>query len=300
MKRILKIFGRLDAGGAELRTLDLIREINHRNLADVKFHILCLSGEKGILDEEFKNYGVKIHYLKLKSLEFLPRFFVLLKKEEINVIYSNVFLFSGIFMFIGWLLNVPERITHIRTLFDEKSNFIRTIRNVVLKKAITLFSTSLIGVNKAVIIENFGRSQLDIQKTEVLYNGLRVNVNEKYINKINSGGNQLNIIHIGRQVSAKNHNKLIEVFIEIAKINPNSHLYLIGKQDKLITKQLEIRLTENNLSHKVNFVGVVSDVEKYFIGKNLLIFPSKREGLPGVVLESVKNGVPVLASNLKN
>jgi len=298
MKKVLKIFGKLDPGGAELRTLELINELNNRKITSFEFHILALSGQRGLLDEQFEKNGVKIHYIKLKNKKFITKFIKMINHEKINVIYSNVFLFSGIFMFLGWLLRIPRRITHIRTLYDDKKGRGRSLRNSVLRFLIKAFSTDLVGVNKAVIVENFGEKELLKSKTTILYNGIifegsSVNKEEK-----NKERNYINIVHVGRQVKAKNHLKLIEVFIEINKQYKNSNLFLLGKQNQDITLKIESLLKEEGISHKVFFLGVQNNINEHLKNKELMIFPSTREGLPGVVLESLKNGVPVLASDI--
>lgn len=296
MIRIIKLFGRLNPGGAEIRTLELITEINKRKVPNLEFHILVLSGEKGSLDETFTEQGVKIHYMRLYRVDFMIKFIKLIRKEKINVLYSNVFLFSGVFMLIGWFLRVPIRISHIRTLFDEKEDYKRRIRNIVLKYLIRRFSTTIIGVNRSVLKRNFGKYLGEDEKYKILPNGISV----KEINKNNPfKKDQINIIHIGRQVVAKNHFKLIGTFIKLNEFYPDSVLHLIGHVDDEINRKIQKVVQENNLQERVINWGVQEEIPKFFEGKNLLIFPSTREGLPGVILESLAYGVPVLASNIE-
>lgn len=295
MIKIVKTFSRLDPGGAETRTLQLIEEINRNNTNEIEFHILCLSGEKGTLDSSFLEQGVKLHYMKLKKITFLPNFIKLTKKEKFNVIHSNTFLFSGFFMLLGKFLKIPVRISHIRTLFDEKENSFRKIRNSILKKMIFSYSSLVIGVNEAVLKNNFKEYHGKAEKFRILYNGISPNLPTRTdIEK----SDEINFIHIGRQVNAKNHKKLILVFIEINRMYPNSCLTLVGKIDEKIMAGINDLLNKHSLTEKVKFLGVQSDINKILQNKNLLIFPSIREGLPGVVLEALSNGVPVLASDI--
>lgn len=294
--KVLKVFGKLDPGGAELRTLELLTEIS-KTESNIEFHILVLSGEKGILDTEFENKKVKIHYIKLKKVSFLKKFVELIKNEKIDVLYSNVFLFSGIFMLLGYLLKVPKRIAHIRTLYDEKKGFLRNIRNKILICLIKNFSTQIVGVNKSVIIENFGKNQLKNKKTRILYNGFKFNEASCEKEKKNVQ-TEFNIIHVGRQVKAKNHIKLINIFAEITHKIPNSRLYLVGKTNEKIMNDINEILIKEKICDKVEFLGIQNDMDSIFANKDILIFPSEREGMPGVILESLKNGVPVLSSSI--
>lgn len=296
--KILKLFGKLDQGGAEVRTLELIKEIKEKKSNHFDFHILVLSGESGSLDQEYKKCGVQIHYIKLKSLKFIFKFYSLLKKEKFDVLYSNVFLFSGVMMFFGKIFNIPTRISHIRTLYDEKEkdSMIRKIRNFILKKFIVKFSDQVIGVNKVVLTRNFGNIEKFREKFIVLNNGIKPVDLEIKLNT--NKCRNINIIHIGRQVPAKNHVKLLNVFAAFNKIYPDSKLHLVGKTSKDIEYQLNKIIDDNQIKSNVISWGVSSDINSLFLNKNLLILPSVREGLPGVVLESLANGVPVLASDI--
>ncbi|MBK5462549.1 glycosyltransferase [Peribacillus sp. TH27] len=293
-KNVLKIFGKLDPGGAELRTLDLIKEIKLLN-QDIKFHILVLGGKEGSLDSTFRDLGVNIYYIKLKKFDFIIKFFMLIKKEKINIVYSNVFLFSGFFMLLSKIFRVPHRITHIRTLYDEKENFIRKYRNKVLKLLIKKYSNYIVGVNESVLLENFGTEIYQNTKFQILYNGIK---NPRRFEIKDIDDNNINIIHIGRQTKAKNHKKLIRIFVEINKKLPNSYLHLVGKPDEMIEKEIMQLISKNNLDEKVIFWGVQENVYSHLNNKKVMIFPSIREGLPGVLLEAMSMGIPVVASDI--
>lgn len=296
MKKVLKTFSKLNAGGAEVRTLEMITEINNRQIDGIEFHIIALSGEAGILDNKFKEQGVKIHYIKLKNYKFLFEFIKLINKEKINVLYSNIFLFSGVFMLLGRILNVPLRISHIRTLFDEKETKFRKFRNYFLKNLIIKYSTYIIGVNKAVLSRNFKRFELNNSQYKVLFNGIK---SRKQMNTDTKAGERINIIHIGRQVPAKNHIKLLEIFIEVNKFYPESTLHLIGQTNEKINEKILDVIKKYKIEKNVKILGVRDDVSHLLNNKNIMIFPSMREGLPGVVLEALACGVPVLASNIE-
>jgi len=296
MIKILKTFSKLDEGGAETRTLQLIREIKKREIKDLEFHILSLSGEEGKLDQEFLREDAIIHYIKLKELKFIPKFIKLVKNEKFDILYSNLFLFSGVFMLFGRILNVPSRVSHLRTLFDEKENSIRFFRNIILKVLIKKYSTLIIGVNESVLKRNFKEHDISNDKFKVLYNGISSD-SPSLMNCTKN--NQINIVHVGRQVKAKNHRMLMSIFVEIKKLYPNSYLTLVGKMDDKVMEELNSIIEENSIGNFVNFLGVQNNINKVFENKDLLVFPSVREGLPGVILEALSNGVPVLASDIE-
>ena len=52
------------------------------------------------------------------------------------------------------------------------------------------------------------------------------------------------------------------------------------------------------LAAKVTFAGERADVPRLLKAFDVLLFPSKWEGLPGAVLESCAAGLPVVASDI--
>lgn len=100
--------------------------------------------------------------------------------------------------------------------------------------------------------------------------------------------------HVGRMNEQKNHKYLLEVFAAYHIKNKNSVLYLIG--DGPLSSQLREQVKLMNMEESVYFVGSVSDVEIYLQAMDIMIFPSKFEGLPNVVLEWQAEGLPCIIS----
>ena len=79
------------------------------------------------------------------------------------------------------------------------------------------------------------------------------------------------------------------------KYNNNKHLLLLGEGPTLNKcKQLAASL---NLIDYIHFLGAKDDVDNYFQASSISILSSPAEGLPTVLIESMRNGVPVVATN---
>jgi glycosyltransferase involved in cell wall biosynthesis len=55
---------------------------------------------------------------------------------------------------------------------------------------------------------------------------------------------------------------------------------------------------QKGINAKVRFAGIRSDTARILKSADALLFPSVSEGLPGVILEAVAAGLPIVASDL--
>jgi glycosyltransferase involved in cell wall biosynthesis len=143
-----------------------------------------------------------------------------------------------------------------------------------------------------------------IGKKTVLYNGVDKALFHKYNDmqlevirkKLNFSKHNLNVGFIGGLVSVKNAELLPQIFSGIYIEIPNTRFYVIG--DGKLRKSIEDQC--NALKIPVTFLGnLESSVMPSIINcMNLIILPSKNEGMPLVTLESLSCGVPVIGSRV--
>lgn len=103
------------------------------------------------------------------------------------------------------------------------------------------------------------------------------------------------ILSVGRLITSKNFNRLIDIF---SRIDDNEWLLIIvgGDSDKqknslLLKKQID-RLGLNN---RVFLEGSQKNVEKYLLESSIFTFASASEGFPNVIGEAMSAGLPVVA-----
>ena len=103
------------------------------------------------------------------------------------------------------------------------------------------------------------------------------------------------VLTVGRLISSKHHDKLIETFLEIA--NPGWQLVIVG-YDHLKQKNSETLkriIDENNAEDRVILAGKQSDVDSFYLKSKLFAFSSSSEGFPNVIGEAMSAGLPVVA-----
>ena len=105
-------------------------------------------------------------------------------------------------------------------------------------------------------------------------------------------------IFIGRQVQFKGFAVAVRAFTNIANEYSQVKLLLVGERDPLhptglcAAEEKYLRSSQN-----IVHVGWVNDVAKYLAISDANVFPSKREGMPVNLMESLAMGVPVITSN---
>src|SRR5690606_12677599 len=72
----------------------------------------------------------------------------------------------------------------------------------------------------------------------------------------------------------------------------------IGNDKTNIGDEIKRQVIDLKLTESIFILGVQDEIEKYLAISDVLLFPSLWEGLPGVILESLSAGVPVICSDI--
>ena len=101
--------------------------------------------------------------------------------------------------------------------------------------------------------------------------------------------------NVGRFSREKNHKFLIKLYKEFHTKHSKSVLLLVGKGPE---KNKIIDLIRNNgLIDSVIIINSLDNIHGFLCGIDIFVFPSKYEGLPGVVIEAQSTSTPILMSS---
>lgn len=103
------------------------------------------------------------------------------------------------------------------------------------------------------------------------------------------------IITAGRLDNQKGQWHLIRVFSEIAKLDDELQLVILGRGK--IESQLRELVSKYNLNHRIHFLGFQENPFKFIKNSNLFVLPSKHEGFPNALAEAMACGVPVVSTD---
>jgi glycosyltransferase involved in cell wall biosynthesis len=101
---------------------------------------------------------------------------------------------------------------------------------------------------------------------------------------------------VGRLSEQKGYTYLLQAVPSILARCPDVKILLVG--DGELRASLEAEAARLDLRRCAVFAGARTDVSALYRAMDLFVLPSLWEGLPTVILESMANGVPVVATNI--
>jgi GalNAc-alpha-(1->4)-GalNAc-alpha-(1->3)-diNAcBac-PP-undecaprenol alpha-1,4-N-acetyl-D-galactosaminyltransferase len=112
-----------------------------------------------------------------------------------------------------------------------------------------------------------------------------------------SGERRSMIVSVGRLTYQKGFDLLLRAFARIAPRFGHWKLVIIGEGDE--RQSLATLRRELMLDDRVEFVGQIPDVVDWMVHAGLVVQPSRFEGFPNVVLESMGLGAPVISADCR-
>lgn len=295
--RVLHVFGSMERGGAETRTLEVMRRIDRRRYA---FDFCVLSGVPGAYAAEITRLGGEVVAcpLRPRPLTFVARFATLLRRGGYDVVHSHVHHFSGVVLLIARLAGVRTRIAHIRTVHDghdARAAYRRATRWLLARSA-----TTVIGVSESAMDAFFGASWTADDRRRVIYNGVdrgrftACDARARVRAELAVERERPLVAHVGNFTPAKNHRALVAIIAATVALRPDVMFVLVG--DGALRAAITAEVARRGLAPWVRFAGARDDVPCVLAAADLLVLPSLWEGLPGAVLEALASGLPVVAS----
>ena len=323
MIRILHVFGQLNLGGAESRTMDMYRNIDRTK---VQFDFV-VHNESGVYEEEARSLGANIYrvprYRMINDLEYRKAWNDLFKKimasdeTRVTFVHGHITSSASIYLPIAKKYGVESTIAHVRSAGTDpglKGMLTRFMRRNLADKADYLFACSNIAAVSA-----FGQKAVDEGRTIFFPNAIET---EKFrfdpatrdeVRKELGLQNAVVIGHVGRFHYAKNHEYLLKVFaamLDSAMCCPSAEgvedsdamqgsqrlvLILLGEGPRM--DEMKALAETLGISENVLFLGNHQDIYRYYNAMDLFIYPSRYEGLPGTVVEAQANGLKTIMSD---
>ncbi|MCL4768136.1 MAG: glycosyltransferase [Hyphomicrobiaceae bacterium] len=281
---------------------------------------LCTSGNRSIFDDEAKQLGAKIHYLRFSRsqlLRFAREFRRILRQGRYRAIHDHQDYASGWHFFLGAGVPPSIRVTHVHNpwLHIEANYAISSSRRLAAaggKALVEALATHVCGTSTEILRQygfQPGRSRrpqvavvhcgFDIDR----FNAPRETDRAQVLAEFGWPANTKLVLFAGRLdlalefVHPQNHKNswlALNIVREAAARDPAVSLIMAGEGPS------RTALTEAiggwGLAERLRLPGIRQDVPALMRAADVLLFPSAQEGLGMVSVEAQAAGLPVLAS----
>ena len=244
-----------------------------------------------INDNLRRNQDYNIFYLKFKKIpKFFTKIFYFINNLT-SIIYifffkPDIIHFSYYNNFLVKFIKIPYVIT-VYDLISEKIHFKQTVfkKKNLIKNAKHIFCIS--NQTKRDLIKYY---KVKKKKISVVYLGVD---QKKYLKK-----NKKNyILFVGSRVRYKNFNNLLKAFSKSKYLLKNYKILCFG--DKKFNNSEIYQFNKLKIEKKIFFEsGNDSELNKVYSNASIFVNPSFFEGFGLTNLEAMKNGCPVICSNI--
>jgi len=291
--RVLHIFGRLERGGAEMRTVELAEYFP----ADrVQSDFVALTGLDGALDQRARDAGGEVIKCRLDA-RFALAFHRLLKKRRYDVVHSHVHYASGVILAIARAAGVSGRVAHLHTaIVNGRSNTLRRRAQLAIcRRLLQQHATDIVACGEGTMEVAWGPRWTADPRCRVIYSGIRA---DRVRSSLCARSPTPTVVNVASVQPLKNQVRLIEVMRRLVKRVPEVQLRLVGREVGDYGLRVRRAAAEAGVADRVSLVGEVPEAMPHMASAHLMVLPSLWEGLPGAVLEACALGTPVLASDL--
>ncbi|AQT70336.1 Putative teichuronic acid biosynthesis glycosyltransferase TuaC [Anaerohalosphaera lusitana] len=289
-----------------MRTIELMPYLRQRGIR-LDFCTLSNDTAPGSLDSLIKQHGGDVLQcpLKLQPWSFHHRLKNILKEGNYDAVHSHVFMFSGYVAFIAKQANIRSRVVHFRTTSDggKKRNFSRKGYNKAMHYLVDKYATDILAVCIGAMEVGWRVDWRQDPRCKIVYNGIDVSkfqrkkdISSEVRCDLNLPQQSKLVVCVGRLIPDKSQNVLIDAAPEILGCNPDTHVLFVG--DGPERSSLSDKVVRTSLEQRIHFLGTRTDVPELLLASDCFVLPSKREGLPGVVLEALMANLPVVATDL--
>ena len=296
--KILYVITKSEIGGAQTHLMEVVRYM-HRAGHDVS----VVTGTAGWLTNELAAIGVDYEVLPdlvreinpakdIKTINYICR---ILENKHPDIIHCHSSKAGIVGRIAGAIKNIPAVFTAHGWAFTSGISPAKRIIYAAIEHM-------MLGITKGVIcVSEFDRQ---LAKRWFLHNYNRIitvhnGIVDKTFNNniIREYSLPLKLVSVARFSHPKNNMQLIRAVEQINKLYSGSlQLNMVG--DGPLLSEAQAYVTSHKLENEVHFLGSRTDVDDILNQNDIFCLISNYEGLPISIIEAMRAGMPIIASNV--
>ncbi len=308
--RVIRVYKNLKAGGGvQTRLMELLPRLAEH----VDVRMLCYRG-RGDRADELETAGVPVDVIPMGS-KWAPwnvaRYVAYFRRHRPDVVHTHEYTANTLVIHAAARAGVPVRVRHLHSMAPWGwGGPVRTRLRVSSDRRAALRARTTLAVSHAVRRVFLDATGLPVDACRVLYNGISLEPFVAALEKGEAFRAEMGIHPgvpvagiLGRLSRGKGHDLFLRAACEIVRVVPDARFLVVGDGGR--RPHLESLAAELGLGDRVVFAGHRGDVAAALGAMDVFLFTSGAErdgrvqdGLPGVVIESLAAGTPVVAFSL--
>ena len=293
--KIVQIITRMDdVGGAQVHVRDIVG-----GLKESGHDIYIITGEKRNVHTSIEQNDITLIYCKhlIRNLNIISDIKAVLKIRKLvkeispDIIATHSSKAGIIGRIAGYTLRIPTIFTAHGWSYTEGVSAKKRRIYILIEKLIGQFSDGVIAVSEYDKQLALKHKVLPERKLETIHNGVH---DIGIIKQVKDPDKQLNMIMVARFAPPKQQLQLLKVLNQMQHIQWN--ISFAGEGPAL--QEAKDYVKSVGLEKRVSFLGNREDVTDLLHKSDLFVLISDWEGLPLSVLEAMRCGLPIIASDV--
>ena len=291
--KILYLITRAERGGGQVHVLDLIRGFRHH--CDIEL----AAGEDGFLLMEARRLGVSCHILPnlvqpiqpAKDARALREIVTLLRKIRPDLVHTHTSK-AGILGRLGaWICDIPAVFTAHAWCFADGTSWKWKLLGAPCERVAAWPGGTIINVSKANRELALKYRIAPARRLVTIHNGVPDTPFEPA--QPSARRDVPNVIMVARFAPPKNQAMLLDA---ATRIHAPFRIQFAGTGPTMA--QVECQAARLGLAERVEFLGDRSDIADLLRTASIFALPTNYEGFPLSILEAMRAGLPIVASDV--
>jgi glycosyltransferase involved in cell wall biosynthesis len=290
--RILYLVTRAERGGAQTHVLDLACSMRP------DFEVSVATGEEGFLTQACRERAIPVYVLPHLQREVRPiadarafgEIWQLIRKLRPDLLHLHTFKAGFLARLAGRILRIPSVYTIHAWLYGTAAvSRLSSALSGPCERLAARWCERIITVSRAGARILRGHRIGSFSKLVTIHNGLPDSSEQARLSPTETPV----ITMVARFIEGKDHDLLLRAFAGIPK---GPRLRLIG--DGPTRASVESLAGELGIQEQVDFLGNRDDVASLLATSDVFVLASRSEMLPISILEAMRAGLPVIASDV--